>query len=248
MHLDEEQVQRLLHGELASRLEAGVRAHLAGCAECGSRVAEAERDEKEIHALLRHLDQPLPPVGAREVAARARSHRPRWERWAAGIVLALGLGGASYAIPGSPVPALVKAVVHWAGGRTDRSPSAPAPAPEPTRAPDPAAAGIALAPGREFVIAFTSPLGQVRVSLTDAAEVVVRAPAGSATFTSHVDRLVIDNVGSAIFDVEIPRTAPRVEIRMNERRLFLKEGSRVTSEQPAESHGSYLVPLTPSGL
>jgi len=108
------------------------------------------------------------------------------------------------------------------------------------QAPDPGVAGIAVAPGRALVILFTSPQveGQAQVSLTDGTEVVVRAPSGTATFTADVDRLVIDNPGSrATFEIQIPRAAPWVEIRVQGVPIFLKEGSRVT--------GSYLLPLTP---
>lgn len=218
MHLDEEQVQRLLHRELAPPLETAVREHLAECIECRGRVAQAEREEDEVHALLRHLDHPAPRVDPHAVAARARARGVRWVRWAAGIVVALGLAGAAYAAPGSPLPAWVEAVVRWVEGGS-------------AEVPDPGVAGIAVAPGRELVILFTSaqPEGQAEVSLTDGAEVVVRAPIGAATFTSDVDRLVIDNQGSpATFEIQIPRTAPRVEIRVAGDRIFLKEGSRVT--------------------
>ena len=252
MHLDEEQVQRLLHGELVPRAASSVREHLTGCSECRAWVAETEREEQEVQALLRHLDHAVPRVDVHAVARRARAHELHWGRWAAGVALALGLGGASYAIPGSPLPAWVRAAAQWVGGWTERSPSAPAPTsppePEPTRQPEPSVAGIAVAPGPALLISFTSAAGQVRVSLTDAAQVVVRAPSGAAVFTSHVDQLVIDNAGSTTtFDIEIPRTAPRVEIRAGKQRILLKEGGSITAAKPAESSGPYLLPLTPSG-
>ncbi|MGH7672815.1 MAG: zf-HC2 domain-containing protein, partial [Gemmatimonadales bacterium] len=100
MHLDDEQVQRLLHRELAPPVETSVRAHLAQCASCRGRVAEAEREETEVYALLRHVDDPPPPVDARAVVARARARGLGRLRWAAGVLLALGLAGAAYAAPG----------------------------------------------------------------------------------------------------------------------------------------------------
>ena len=50
---------------------------------------------------------------------------------------------------------------------------------------------------------------------------------------------MIDNQGSsASFEIHIPRTATRVEIWVNQARLFLKDGPHVT--------GPSLVPLTPA--
>lgn len=252
MHLDEEQVQRLLHHELApgegEGRETSVREHLGWCAECRGRVAAAEREENDVFALLRQLDHPPPRVEAQSVAARARARGVSWSRWAAGIVLALGLAGAAYAAPGSPLPAWVRAVVNWIGDRPDSGAPASAQAP----VPGPGVGGIAVAPGRELVILFTAPQveGQARVSLTDGADVVVRAPSGAATFTSDVNRLVIDNTGeasSATFEIEIPRAAPRVEIRVEAVRLFLKDGPRITAAAGStELRGSYLLGLTPA--
>ena len=251
MHLDEEQVQRLLDGELEPQAEATVREHLAGCAECRERVARSQLEDQEVQALLRHLDHPLPRLDAQRIAWKARARDTRWVQLAAGIALALGFGAASYAIPGSPVPAWVEAAVKWVGVRSGRSHSKPvpsrAPEPLPAWAPDSTVAGIAVAPGRDLAISFTSTRGQARVSLGDGAEVVVRAPAGAAVFASHVDRLVIDNAASTTtFDIEIPRAAPRIEILVNNERVFLKEGSRITTREPVESGGSYLLPLTSS--
>ncbi len=246
MHLDEEQVQRLLHGELARPVETSAREHLAGCADCRARVTEAEREEDEVFALLRHVDHPPPRVDAQALAVRARARDFGWGRWAAGLLLALGLAGAAYAAPGSPLRAWLQAVVEWMGGRPDRSRLAPAPA----QARDSSIAGVAVTPGRDFLILFTSPQagGQAQVSLTDGAEIVVRAPIGAATFTSDVDRLVIDNGGSsATFEIQIPRAAPRVEIQVAGDRILLKVGSRVMTEQSTEREGQYLLPLTPSG-
>ncbi|MGH7607066.1 MAG: anti-sigma factor family protein, partial [Gemmatimonadales bacterium] len=91
MHLDEEQLQRLLHGELVPSAEAAARHHFATCSLCRERTAQAEREETEVHAWLRHVDHPPPELTAETIAARARGDRLRWERVAAGIALAAGL-------------------------------------------------------------------------------------------------------------------------------------------------------------
>ncbi len=221
MHLDEEQLQRLLHDELGARAMPGAREHLAECTECRERFVEAQRDEGEIFALLRRVDHAVPAIDPETVAARARGVGAVWGRWAAGILLFLGVAGVAYALPGSPLRDWVGSVVAWIGD-SDQPPTGPAPVQAPD---DEEVAGIAAIPGQQFVIAFESSEtgGQAQVSLTEGEEVTVRAPIGAASFTSAADRLVIANSGSgATFKIEIPRTAPRVEIRVAGNRVFLK--------------------------
>ncbi len=246
MHLDEEQVQRLLDGELAPSAALSAREHLAVCSDCGRRVAEAAKEEQQMQVLLRHLDDPLPRVAAEAITAKVPGHDFGRMRWAAGILVSLGIAGAAYTAPGSPFPAWIDGAVQWMRG--DSHSAAPVPAPLPATDPVPDVAGIAVVPGRELVIVFSSQQfeGQAQVSLTDGAEVVVRAPIGAATFTSDMNRLVIDNQGSAAtFDIQIPRTAPRVEIRVDGILVFLKEGARVTTSKSTEPRGPYVLPLRP---
>jgi hypothetical protein len=72
MHLDDELIQRLVHGELVTEDEAVAARHLAGCAGCRLRVAEAEREERQIFELLHRIDHPMPDVAADDIAERAR--------------------------------------------------------------------------------------------------------------------------------------------------------------------------------
>lgn len=251
MHLDEERLQRLLHGELDQAAAASAREHLAACPNCRLRMAEAEREENEIGVLLRTLDQPPPPIDAEAIAARVDApvpsvvHEVAWGRWAAGFLLAVIIGGAAYAAPGSPLPALVDGVVQWIGGRSDETPTTPG----PDQARDSDGGGIAVAPGQKLLIVFRSrqTAGTARVSLTAGALVVVRAEDGAATFTSDLDRLVIDNRGSsASFEIQIPRDAPRIEIQVNGDRVFVKEGPNISPAETQDSIGRYLLPLIPS--
>ncbi len=244
MHLDEETVQRLVHGELSGTSERSVREHLTGCDVCRRLVTEAEREDAEAFALLRELDDPVPRMSAETIAARARARGWDRVRVAAGFAIALGLAGAAYAVPGSPLRAWVTAATQQISDR--RAPSPPPPTPQ--QAPEAGIAGIAVVPGPDLLILFTSRqvAGQARVSMTDDVEVAVHAPNGAATFTSGVDRLVIDNRGSsATFEIRIPRTAPRVEIQVEGRRLFLKQGPRLITEASADPSGGYLLPLAP---
>ncbi|HJU90807.1 MAG TPA: zf-HC2 domain-containing protein [Gemmatimonadaceae bacterium] len=248
MHLDAEQVQRLLHGELAPSAAARARAHLDSCAECLTRVSEAEHEETEVLDLLRALDHPVPRVSAASVLARSRAHDSgrRWSRLAAGVVLALVGAGAAYALPGSPVPDMLRRAVGWVGGREPRV--TPAPETLPTEAVE---QGIAVAPGARFVIAFAAPQpdGVAIVSLADSANVTVRASGGEATFASAIDRLAIGNEGStAVFRIQIPRRAPHVEILIGGRRAFVKDAARVITDAPRDADGRYLLSLSARGL
>ena len=245
MHLDEEQVWRVLHGELAAAVEPSIREHLAGCADCRERLETARREEHDVHALLRPVDHPVPSVNPTVMMAGVRGRGAGRRRLAAGIVLAVGFAGVAYAAPGSPVRMWVAAVL--ARMSAPRHPSVVA---SPSPSSGPAMAGIAVAPRRALVIVFTSrqPVGEAVVSLTDSSQVTVHAPIAAATFTSEPDRLVIHNQGSsANFGIAIPNAAPRVEIRVGEEPRFLKEGPHITT-RPAMTGPTarYVVPLTDS--
>ena len=244
LHLEDGLVLRLLHGEVAGPAQAEAREHLARCADCRQRVEAARRAEEELQASLQAVDHPTPRVSAESIVARARATSWRTVRWAALVLLALGLAGAAYAAPGSPLRGWIRAAVAWMRGRPEQ-PSTVAP---PWPAPEPAPAGVAVSPGERLLILFTSPQtgAEALVSLTDGADVVVRAPEGAATFTSRVDRLTIDNRGApARFEIEIPRAAPRVEIRVAGVRFLLKEGSRITAERSSAASAPYRFPLNP---
>jgi hypothetical protein len=243
MHLDEGQVQRLLHHELARAHEIAVRGHLAECVVCRERVTVAAQEESDVFALLGAVDHPVPVIAAGAIERKAHGRDTRRLKWAAGIVLALGIGGAAYAAPGSPLPRLLSVLTGRVrpGVEVSQSPSSPSPR------GGAGVAGVAIAPGQHLLIVFTSlqAAGEARVSLTDGAEAIVRAPSGAATFSSDADRLVIDNRGgTGTFEIQVPRAAPRVEILVDAMRRFLKEGDRITANEPPGAPGLYVIPLT----
>lgn len=256
MHVAEERLQRLLDGELPPAEEKAVRDHLSGCAECRGALIEAEHEERQAQVLMRALDQPAPDLDLEAIVARGRepeeatappsaptsarptSRRRMMGRRVAALAFALLVAGAAYGIPGSPLQRWVRSVVERM--RSSRASVEPAPAPADR-------AGIAVTPGADLVIEFSARQseGRAHVTLTDGAELVIRAPSGAATFTSDVDRLVVDNRGGAAnFEIEVPREAPRVEIRLAGATVFLKVGARVTHATPA-GEAAYQVPLGP---
>jgi hypothetical protein len=245
MHLDEDQVQRLIHDERVLPRAAEAQQHLVGCDVCRERIAMARREEAEVFALLRAVDDPVPSADVAVIERRAGTLGTRRLSWAAGIVVALGIAGVAYAAPGSPLQRWMATLTGWLRPdpqRTQTSSSGPL--------PSSALAGVAVAPGQRLVIVFTSTqtVGDVRVRLTDSAHVAVQAPSGSAMFTSDSDRLVIDNrAGLGTFEIEIPRSAPRVEIVVGGTRRFLKEGGRVAADGPADTAAVYVIPLRERG-
>ncbi len=238
MHLEDEQIQRILHDELYG-LEDDVSRHLAGCTECRLRIEGAAAEERRVFNLLGLLDHPAPTVEADGLAARGR-RAAIWGRRAAGIVLALGAAGAAYAAPGSPVPGWVAQVAERIMGPSR------ARVPEPTPVA-PAIAGIAVTPGERFTIRFAQPQsrGRATVWVTEGRDVIVRAANGVATFTSGVDGLTVNNPNSsADYEIELPRSARRIEIRVGSRSLLLKENGRIVASTEADSAGRYRVDLS----
>ncbi|HEY3156681.1 MAG TPA: hypothetical protein VGK76_08675 [Candidatus Eisenbacteria bacterium] len=165
-------------------------------------------------------------------------------RRVAAILIVVGIAGAAYAVPGSPVRKWVHAIAQKMGGRPGRTPG-PAPGESPA-----IGSGISVLPEEKLLILFKSAQGdgQVFVSLTDGPEVQIHAPTGAASFTSSTDQLLIDvQDPSATFEVQIPRSAPWVEIQTGTGRVFLKEGQRVTTSRSKDAVGGYLFRLAPSG-
>jgi len=249
VHLDDPRILGLLDGELEAREESAARAHLEDCVPCHARFEEARSEKLEIAALLETLDAPLPRIDAATIMARAdatpRRARARFAdlRKAAAVLLVVGLAGAVYALPGSPVRTWVHDVVRR---------MSPKPNPRVERSQPQPEAGISILPEERLAILFR--LGAARgngiasLSLTDGLEVQVHAPPGAATFSSGPGRLEIDvRDVSAPFVVEIPRSARWVEIRADETPLFLKAGSRVTTASPAESGDRYTLRLERRG-
>lgn len=239
MHLDIEQVQRALHGELGSSAEA-VRKHLESCAECRSQLREAESEEEWVLEQLRCLDHAPPAVSAATLVRRP-NRGPARIRWAAGIVLALAAAGIAYAAPGSPLPRVLERILS----AVSRAPERPA---ENGRAGRPTSqSGIAVVPGAHLSIAFPANRFEdtALVTVTDGDEVVVRAQGGTARFTSDNDLLEVGPEGARMtFEILIPRTAPSVEIRSGDQPLWSKTQSRIETGVRPSREGHYLLPLS----
>jgi len=240
MHLDEARLQRLQDGELSAAEERGAREHLDRCERCRALWSEIERERGEFSARLGELDVPAPAFTATGILERgAQAPRRilqgqgRWA-WAAGVVVALGIVGLAYAVPGSPLRAWVTTIGHWKETHGARG-APPPPTSLPAAPPDTEVAGVSVDPGQRLLISFLRPQSRarLRVEWSDGAEVEVRAPHGAATFTSSTELLEIDGRDSlGTFQIRIPRRAPRVEIQVGGERVYLEEVGRVTVGLP----------------
>jgi hypothetical protein len=238
MHLDDEQLQRMMHGELAPASRTVVHAHLDACADCRERLDQEARDEERIFSLLRAIDGPVPALGAPPLDSRARSRRHPWAARVAAMLGGLAIAGAAYAAPGSPVRAFVRRLISHPPRLASVRVA------QPARVEAAPAAGIAIAPGRHLTIDVTAApsSGVTTVGISDGNEVIVRAFGGRPAFRSEVDRLVVANTANvAALVIDIPRSAPSVDVRLGGRRLLRKSGAAVVSAAPHDSAGRYVL-------
>jgi len=246
MHLDEEQVQRLAHGESVGVSLATANSHLANCAECQTRVGVATAEDATIAELLRHLDPPPRPVTVHQVIARAKTPDLRWMYRAASVLLVLGVGSVAWAAPNSAL----RNAWHSVSQLFHRTAAVVAVPVNAASAPTPASpvlSGMSFPAGNRVIVVFsaTQTSGVVRLSFTSGEDVVVRSSADGAVYSSSGDTLTVNNRRAASdFDVAIPRTVQRTEIRVNGTTVFQKVGSRVTSRAANASADVYLLPLT----
>jgi len=226
MHLETEEIQRALHGELAAS-SSRASAHLADCDACRSSVEQARAEEARIFSLLSAIDQPSSMVDIEAVRRLARRPVTSWSRvrWAASIVAAVGFAGIAFALPASPLRQWIDRL---------RAPARLEPAPRPAELPrsDENIGGVSIAPGSDgsTLVIFTASQerGEARVVLADVDDISVRSQSGAARFAVAPGRLTIDNGGvSADYEIIIPRAAPRVEIRIAGERVWLKDGVQV---------------------
>ena len=247
MHLDDGELQAVLHDERGSTALARAHAHAQACSSCRARLDAAAAEERELFNLLAALDRAMPSVGPEQIIARHRSARgirqARLRRWAAGLALVVASSGVAYA---STDGAVRRWIARALLGRDAPTAISPVPA-DPVTAPDPI--GVALAPGSALVIEFTRPQtrsgGGIQVTLVDTDLLEVQAPYGAASFETRTGRLIIDNRDEAdLFELRLPRSAPSVEIRLGARSLFRKSGT-LLSGGGAIAGDQRLVPLAP---
>jgi hypothetical protein len=242
MHLDDDGIQRLIHGEIREEDEAWVEEHLTSCPTCARLADEAREEDGRILELFRELDHPAPPASAPKIDPRTL-RRP--VRWAAAVVGLLGVSTAAYAAPGSPFPGWVRQLVEML-----------ATAPQPPKSTPPGAAtttsGISVAAGSSLSLTFTSAdwVGSLLISVEEVSEVAVEAVGIGASFTTDTGLLRVEPEGTnGQFRIRIPLDAPRVEVLLGAEIVFGKYGNVIRTEAPTDDLGRYRIdlPWTPQG-
>ena len=166
----------------------------------------------------------------------------KWKRWAAGVALVVAAAGAAYAMPGSPLPGLVRRVLDM--------PTPAATPPDTAQSEDATAigAGIAVAPSGRLEIRFLLPNpGSVAlVALTDDADVSVKTVEGTAAFASSDEQLSVRASAPAMFEIRIPRTAVSVDVLSGDVPLLRKRGREIVTDAVPDGGGRYRLPLPPT--
>lgn len=241
MHLEDEQIQRMLHDELDASSQAALGRHLDSCDSCRRRLEEARREDEWVFGLLRRVGPEAPHVEAGTIARRAHGFEFGAHRRAAGLLLAVATAGTVYAFPGSPLPAWKDRFSHWLAGRP--TPAVPSPSPDGVEV----GSGIAVVPSEHLTIRFaaTQATGSAFVSFTNGEDVVVRVVGGAASFATTADRLVVSNEGSrADYEVDLPRNAARVEIEVGARRFVFGRDLAIDPDATRDARGRLVLPLS----
>lgn len=236
MHLDPEQLERLLHRELAPGQEVLLRAHLEECSYCARRLEQEAEEEREIFAALHRLDHPVPPISVAEIAGRAAAGRIPWRRIAAGIVLVLATTGALFAVPGSPLPALLQGALGR-GAATEPHAAEPRP---------PYESGVAVRPGDDLEVVFIDQQerGSARVRLVDEPELSIRALGQPVAFDVDLGRLTVLNArAEADYEILIPRAAQSVRVLVGGEVVLHKERDRILGSASVDPEGAYRFPM-----
>lgn len=234
-HLDSSQLDALLLADPAAVESAA--AHLAGCADCASRLEALREEQGAIDDALRVLDHALPRLGVDVVIARAQSRSRTARSLLAAGVAALLLASAAVAVPGSPVRRWLDRLA--AGGD---SPSAAV----PSAAPEAESGGVQVVPGDVFELAFVAhqDSGVIWIALAAVEAVEVRAIGRSVAFDVGPRGVNVDNRGgTASYDIVIPETAALVRVSVAGEVVFATDRQRIDTRAPRDDRGRFVVSL-----
>lgn len=241
MHLTEADLERLTDGEITSVGGELAHRHLTACAECAEALALRRARHREVAELLRTIDDAPPIVSLDQLIVQARRGRgPRWGAIAAAIAaVGVAMVAAAAAVPNSPLRAYLAhlGIPHRAAPTVDQSPES-------------RVASVGFAPARVVNVIFESPQqsGEIGVTLGDSPLVRVAHRSGSASYTLTPDGVLIGNAGSgASYEVTLPRSAPVVRIRVDNRVVFARDGDDIVTAASPDSQGRYVIPFALGG-
>ena len=237
MHLDAEQIERLLSGELSEQRLRAQRDHLARCDACAEAYEEAARRDTEIAALLRRIDHTPPRIDPAVLQRRARRRVMRSRLAAAGIVIFLAVGAAS-AMPGSPIRSWISSMT----GRGDEGTALPGGVQATDSARIPSGVSVPATDGFELVFETMQEAGLVTVILADEPEVSIRSDDAGVGYAIEPWGVRVMNGGSvASYQVVVPSEVQDFSIRVESTTVFRKRGRSIETSVKPDSAGRYII-------
>ena len=239
MHVSDEGLYALLDGELSPHATAEIRAHLNRCPTCGHRWEELERQRREVAQLLGSLDCAPPQISPDALLARARTRPKRGRGLLAAGLATLLIGAVAVAFAGSlPRQWLARLLPNLGSPRVR----------QPSQLRSSRRSGIALVPGQALEVAFreAQAVGSISITLVADSQVTVRALGDTVGYSVGTDAVVIANAGrtTASYEIVLPRSLPRVSVRVGRRVVFSKNDSEIVAPVSPDSASEYVIPFT----
>ncbi len=106
--------------------------------------------------------------------------------------------------------------------------------------------GVAFRAGSEVVVSLRAaqPEGALHVSLVPGTMVRLTQRGGPAAYALTASGVVVENAGStASFDLELPITVARAEVRVAGQLVFRKLGTTIVPDGPRDRDGGYTISL-----
>lgn len=243
MHLDDESLERLLHGELDPDREASVRSHLATCPLCEARLKESRALESRLFGLLGKLDHDAPEIDWDAVRHAPTSRRNAGSRIAASIAFLLLAGGILYALPESPVRGWIDRLLG------EDAPEAPAPGDRFGSERDAAVSGLSVRPAGAFEIVFeaSQASGTIRLKLVRTPDLEIRVLGSPVQLESGPDRVTVSNASSrSSYEILVPESASSIRVRVGDEDVFVTRRGEVEGAGHPDSAGFYVLDLAGS--
>jgi hypothetical protein len=250
-HAHEGMLQAYLDGEVSGAARQEIAEHVDACASCAADLDALRGLSARFSAALAAIDRPIAVEPAlREARARTTAVRriqPHVARSAAGrgpgvrrnfvraaVLTLLLAGGASAAIPGTPVR-------QWLSGAWDRVATffggeRPEPVVEVREQPLAAEeTGLTIAPyqGRvTILLTGADPAATIHVVLVDQPTASVVATSPGARFGTARGRIEVAEIGQRDLIVRIPVTLPAAVVELNGRLVASKTGAALVAHAP----------------
>jgi hypothetical protein len=246
-HAHEGMLQAYLDGEVSGAARQEIAEHLAACATCASDLDALRALGVRVGAALSVIDRPMAVAPARARIAEERRRQSRVERRSArrrddvrrsfvraAILTLLLAGGASAAIPGTPVRqwlsgAWERVATFFAGERAEPVVVVPE---EPLAAEE---SGLRIAPyqGRVTVsLTGADPAATIHVVLVDQPTASVVATSPGARFGTARGRIEVGEIGQRDLIVRIPASVPAAVVELNGRLVASKTGAALVAHAP----------------